>query len=623
MKKFRIVELILVVIVVFLSSFMTLYSSNIYAAESLVHVPAGTSKEHATEIASTIYYSKSGTTIVLAEGYYRITGQAYLFENNITIKGAGKDKTFIYIDSKESLWGVTVKGTSCSLEDLTIERSTQPNNASVIKVMGGNNLLIKNVKTIGGYYGIDFNPSVGSVVDGCELTTTTKAAIGVGSEGNTQSEITVKNTTTYDNGWNKDIVINDSKTYGNSKVIIGKGNIFRNGFLCNDNYNKNTIVFENDVFPIYEELVNGNVKGYLEIPEIQLSNKQLLLEVGKSAVINGMVSPAYPIQNITWSSSDSGIVKVDSNGKITAIAKGTATIIATVDQIRKTCEVTTFKTESELPSIDTSKPTDKVDIGITDNTSKEVVDSTSSNIINAIFNNQEVSVDVISTTTLDNIKKAIENGATISTKVETKTKELSEVDRKDLEKINTSINTMTQQDNSIIKVAQYLDIQVMLESQLDYYNEELGNIHQLDKPITFTVNIPEELKADGRKYYVLRVHNGETTVLDVVMNNDGTLSFATDCFSTYALVYGDEYVASVPPGQPTPEPSPDPIPNPIPNPKPILPNDSNNDFVQPTLKPNNVSKTNDDLNSHVFVILMIMSMLCIKVLNKKSKQEKS
>ena len=43
-----------------------------------------------------------------------------------------------------------------------------------------------------------------------------------------------------------------------------------------------------------------------------------------------------------------------------------------------------------------------------------------------------------------------------------------------------------------------------------------------------------------RKYYVIRVHNGKVTVIDnVTVNNDGTVSFKSDKFSTYALAYKD------------------------------------------------------------------------------------
>ena len=41
------------------------------------------------------------------------------------------------------------------------------------------------------------------------------------------------------------------------------------------------------------------------------------------------------------------------------------------------------------------------------------------------------------------------------------------------------------------------------------------------------------------------MHEGETTVLETKMNADGTLSFQTDRFSTYALAYIDALAEDV------------------------------------------------------------------------------
>ena len=70
--------------------------------------------------------------------------------------------------------------------------------------------------------------------------------------------------------------------------------------------------------------------------------------------------------------------------------------------------------------------------------------------------------------------------------------------------------------------------------------KELGTIDKLDKKITITVAIPENLKAANRAYHVLRNHDGVVEVLDTKTNADGTISFTTDQFSTYALAYTEK-----------------------------------------------------------------------------------
>lgn len=86
------------------------------------------------------------------------------------------------------------------------------------------------------------------------------------------------------------------------------------------------------------------------------------------------------------------------------------------------------------------------------------------------------------------------------------------------------------------KIAQYLDLTVLLKTTS---GQELGTINKLSKDMTFTIAVPEDLVKEGRVFVVLRMHEGETTVLETTMNSDGTLSFKTDRFSTYALAYID------------------------------------------------------------------------------------
>ena len=65
--------------------------------------------------------------------------------------------------------------------------------------------------------------------------------------------------------------------------------------------------------------------------------------------------------------------------------------------------------------------------------------------------------------------------------------------------------------------------------------ETLGYLTQLSEPLTFKVEIPKELKKANRKFYVLRLHDGKVTALDLA--EDGT--FTTDQFSSYMLAYKD------------------------------------------------------------------------------------
>lgn len=69
---------------------------------------------------------------------------------------------------------------------------------------------------------------------------------------------------------------------------------------------------------------------------------------------------------------------------------------------------------------------------------------------------------------------------------------------------------------------------------------------QLDIPIQISIAVPEDLVKEGRAYSVIRIHktNGDK-IIDRLADEDDvleTVTFSTDRFSTYALVYEDATV---------------------------------------------------------------------------------
>lgn len=59
----------------------------------------------------------------------------------------------------------------------------------------------------------------------------------------------------------------------------------------------------------------------------------------------------------------------------------------------------------------------------------------------------------------------------------------------------------------------------------------------LGTKVSITMDIPADIKAADRTYYIIRVHNGAADILNDLDNNADTITFETDRFSTYALVY--------------------------------------------------------------------------------------
>ncbi|MBQ9199152.1 MAG: hypothetical protein IJ141_03160, partial [Lachnospiraceae bacterium] len=105
----------------------------------------------------------------------------------------------------------------------------------------------------------------------------------------------------------------------------------------------------------------------------------------------------------------------------------------------------------------------------------------------------------------------------------------------DKEKIKASV---TNADN-----IEYFDISLFKEISISGQTLGATSVHELTTPLKLTIGVPKSFPAvaDGytRTYKVLRLHDGSVTVLLTTLNADGTLSFETDKFSTYALAYTD------------------------------------------------------------------------------------
>ncbi len=82
-----------------------------------------------------------------------------------------------------------------------------------------------------------------------------------------------------------------------------------------------------------------------------LNMTELELDIGKSEQLTVTTEPADESKSVYWWSEDEAVVRVDGNGRVTAIKKGTATVCAYVDGIILWCDVTV----KEPAVVDSSK----------------------------------------------------------------------------------------------------------------------------------------------------------------------------------------------------------------------------------------------------------------------------
>lgn len=106
-------------------------------------------------------------------------------------------------------------------------------------------------------------------------------------------------------------------------------------------------------------------------------------------------------------------------------------------------------------------------------------------------------------------------------------------------------------DNMTIKVTEVSEnseIAKFLQNDPEWklvkcYNVDLfqgeTQIYKLDSNIRLRFDIPEELRANGREFAVLRLHGSSAEILYDIDQSSDTVTVETDRFSVYALVYRD------------------------------------------------------------------------------------
>ena len=117
------------------------------------------------------------------------------------------------------------------------------------------------------------------------------------------------------------------------------------------------------------------ITKFSDVASVVVSPKTNNLEVGATRNLTASVEPSTAKQDVSWSSSDEGIATV-SNGTITAIAAGTATITVTAEGVSDTATVVVVQ---PVESVTIAPKTATLEIGETQQLATTVSPSNASN----------------------------------------------------------------------------------------------------------------------------------------------------------------------------------------------------------------------------------------------------
>ena len=97
-------------------------------------------------------------------------------------------------------------------------------------------------------------------------------------------------------------------------------------------------------------------KNVIAVESVTLDITSTILNTGETLTLTATVKPDNATnKTVTWSSNNSSVATVDANGKVTAVAQGTAIVTAKAGDKTATCTVIVMKTDIPVESITLDK----------------------------------------------------------------------------------------------------------------------------------------------------------------------------------------------------------------------------------------------------------------------------
>jgi hypothetical protein len=335
--------------------------------------------------------------------------------------------------------------------------------------------------------------------------------------------------------------------YNSGKVTI-KGGTFYNefdssylaeGYSAYKDKSTNYYVVERNLpSTIYIEKGNDYIFDFVSISSI-INSSDGITSLSDKKVTGDSVGTTTLLINLIDGSQKEVTVKVYELPKTIYVVNGssytfTNDVVSKINSVQEESIATLSENTITGVSIGTTTLTVTLLDGSTSTIDVTVYDISNdvggdiNDYLNNYVNDEEENIVEIDS----NLTSAIKNNENITTELEIN-------EETETEEIKNSISNKMNEEE---QVAAYYDINYLLKSG----DVELARVVILKNPIKVNLNIPTNLTSvkEGyeRTYYVIRIHNNVIDKLEVTYNEDGTVSFETDKFSTYILTYTDTLI---------------------------------------------------------------------------------
>lgn len=487
------------------------------------------------------------TTIVMTEDVTRAPGVQVTEGKNLIIDFGGHTyetwEPMVGSNGTETQSFQLLKGSKVHMKNGNLIASTHERSKMFIQNYA--DLILEDIKidatsnTYDAFYGLSSNNGKVSIIGNTSILVNTNTharafdmcwapLIGKGTyNGGTQM---VVDTTGKFNGLIELDVWGTYSDEGGIKSTLLIKNIDFEGKWSIDDRLKNQLSIEGGVFKKddsidLDEFVTGSNITYTSgdsfyvkpSKTLKINEEDIFVAKGSNYTLDVEIPEGYE-NFVGYSIANTDIASIE-NGVIVGKAVGTTELVISFGRTGGVYPITVYEVKGEVSESENEQSTN------------ENVSSLAQGLVEKVLFNEEVAG--IDDSTKTNIKTAIANGKSV----------VAEVAVLPVLKGNLDDSVVKMIDDTVAnkgEVVGFLNIDVLLKADSD----NLGKITKLPEPVKITIDVDKKLgdvpSDKTRKFFVVRIHDGENPeILDAIFI-DGKLSFETDRFSSYAYGYTDE-----------------------------------------------------------------------------------